>query len=204
MLVLFRQLGDFLRLGWFGLRRFRLVPCIGRFRGFFFLRHSLLLYFWLSSAAFGCHPPDCPWSPSISSSDSLFLPSASRPLAAMATSGDQASTFVHPFLWTRSALRLELGLAPLYHSDYIIRVHRASFAFFFGSCFGGSRGHREACAATSFRDRLPAARSDRKGGSVFRRAPPLLIPTSTVPSRPMGGHHAKNPAGWYLHNRETY
>ena len=46
-----------------------------------------------------------------------------------------------PILWTRSALRLELGLAPLYHCDYIIRVHRTYFAFFFaGGCFGGSLG----------------------------------------------------------------
>jgi hypothetical protein len=102
MLVLFRKLGNFLRFGWFGLRRFRWFwfgPCIGRFKAFFFLRHSLLLCFWLSSAGlplvaeylglrlaiFAFRLPLVGGDFYLSEQRIVFL-------------GDQASTFVHPFL----------------------------------------------------------------------------------------------------------
>ena len=51
---------------------------------------------------------------------------------------------------------------------------------------------------------LGVGAKSKKGGSVSSKGFPPLIPTSAVPSRPMGGHRAGNPAGWYLHSREAY
>jgi hypothetical protein len=99
---------------------------------------------------------------------------AAVPIAFAAV--DQAGDIVHVLLRTRSALRVELGLAPLYDRNDVVRIHGSYFPFFADAFFGVTSA--VSCRLASAR----ACSSASLAGLIA--ANPFFIPLTLPPFRP--------------------